>query len=255
MKFQQIESEIISAAGSGLQRPPVNLVDVAHDVGVVGVRRITCRDAFTHFQPTGPVIYLSQTLSGVRVRFIIAHELAHVMLRNSKVIELIQSRGQASLLDDEENLANRIAGTLLLPDSYVNAMRETRLTLARLEEVAGKAEMPLSMLIIRMATAGFDIALLHWRRGRRSWHVVDRPGTPVSLHGRVELSEFGRRAIDYLSDIESEVIIDCAVNGRRVKIRGQGYKQLGRREHALQFFAPTRDVWFVDAMNRYRQLG
>lgn len=256
MKFQErIESEIISVAAGGLRQPPVDLSQVARDIGVVGVHRISCRDAFTHFQPTGPVIYLSEAVYGTRMRFIIAHELAHIMLRNHAVVEWIERSGQVGLVDDEEGLANRVAGTLLLPDSWVEAIGGTRLTVEGLKEIARMAGMPIPMLITRLATAGIDIALLHWQRGRRSWHVVDRPGTPFFLHGYVEPSESGTRAIDHLGSAESEIIIDCDINGSRVRIGGRGYRHGSRGEQALQFLAPARDVWFLDAMGHYRKLG
>ncbi len=246
MQFQdQIESAIISATVGLPGKPPVDLRRIAKDIGVADVRRAHCRDAFTHFEPTGPVIYLNRTVSGAQERFIIAHELAHIMLRTPAAIEMIENRGQADLLDDEEEFANRIARTLLVPDTWVEEMKKTSLKLVRWEEAARLAGIPMSMLITRMATAGIDIALLHWRRGSRSWHVIDRPGTPLFLHGRIELSEIGRRTMDYLSRQESQVTVDCRINGSHVGISGRGYRLRESAEQVFQFLAPKHDVWLL----------
>lgn len=246
MEFpDQIESAVISAAVGLPGKPPVDLRRIVAELGVVDVRRIHCRNAFTHFEPTGPVIYLDQTVSGAQERFVIAHELAHIMLRTPAVIEMIENRGQADLLTDEEEFANRIARALLVPDEWIEEMKKTSLMLVRWEKVAFLAGIPMSMLITRMATAGIDIALLHWRRGSRSWHVIDRPGTPLFLHGYIELSEIGRRTMDYLSGQESRVTVDCRINGSHVGISGRGYKLRDCAEQAFQFLAPKHDVWLL----------
>ena len=222
----------------------MDLGRVAKDIGVGAIHWTPLRDAFTCFQPTGPIIYLSPSESGARIRFIFAHELAHVMIRRPETIRLIRRHGLASLLDDEEQLANRIAATLLVPDNWIEAMRATRPPLTDLEKTAQLAGIPIPMLVTRMAAAGIDIALLLWRRGSRSWYVADRPGTPCSLQGYVELSEPGRRAIDRLGDKESAVVVHSSVDGQPVTIGGRGFRRGKRGEDAFHFIAPSRDISF-----------
>jgi IrrE N-terminal-like domain len=238
-----IESEIISVTLGAPWQPPVDLRGVAEEIGAV-VHRAYCKNAFTQFLPAGPVIYLSRTADGPKMRFMLAHELAHVMLRKPRALELIERLDQANLLEDEEEFANRIAGTLLVPDSWIETLRRMRPSPELLEEVSSRAGITIAMLITRMAASGIDIALLHWRRSARSWHVVDRPGTPFSLHGCVELMESGKKAIDCLRGEESEVIVECRVDGEQATISGWGYRRGTYGEHAYQFLAPTRDVRF-----------
>ena len=244
MQTQHIESVIISATIGRQKQLPVDLNLILREVGAA-VRYTCCPNAFTHFQPAGPVIYLSTTAPNIRTRFMIAHELAHIILRTPAAIQLIENRGQTQLLEDEEDLANRIAGTLLVPDDWVEDMKRSLPTPAMLAGVAHQAGIPISLLVTRMKNAGVDIALIHWRRGKRSWQVIDRPGTPLSLHGCIEISAFGRRALDYLGHEESEVVTDCRVNGSWTRIKGRGFRFGNRNEHAFQFFAPRNDMSII----------
>lgn len=240
-KFESIESAIISVTVGRQSQLPINLDSIVQEIGVT-IKYTHCSDGFTHFRPGGPIIHLSTAVSSARGRFIVAHELAHILLRNPEAIHLIEYRGQAEMLDNEEDLANRIAGALLVPDNWVEDIKRERLSVARLWEVANRAGIPLSMLIRRMESAGVDIALMHWRHGKRSWQVIDRPGMPFSLHGHVEISALGRRTLDYLGREESEVVIDCRINGRWARIKGRGLRFGSRGEHVFQFLAPQEDI-------------
>src|SRR5215475_2511556 len=125
--MQQIESEIISVTVGRQRQVPVDLKHIARRLDTA-IRYTSCQGGFTHFQSNGPVIYLSNMATYAKGRFILAHELAHILLRYPQVIRLIQAHGQAELLDNEEDLANRIAGALLVPDIWVEEMKETELT-------------------------------------------------------------------------------------------------------------------------------
>jgi IrrE N-terminal-like domain len=239
---RQIETDIIAASLGGPREPPVNLALIASEIGVVDIRQTDRRDGYTDFRHAAPVIYINRMASRTRQRFILAHEVAHVMLRRPDVISLIRQRGQLELLDHEEKLANRIAAALLVPDSWIEAMKDADLGLADLESLARQAGIPVKRLITRLATAGLDVALLHWQRGNGAWHLVDRPGVPEFLHGQVELSERGRMAIERLGGRESQIVVDCHTAGQALRIRGSGCRR-GRNGHdALQLIRPTRDI-------------
>ena len=235
-----LESEIIATALGGPHEAPVDLNQVARYIGVSAVRHTPFVDGFTDFQMTGPVIYLGQTESRARTRFIYAHELAHVMIRAPEVRELMERRGLISLLKDEERLANSVASSLLIPDSWVEEIRTMNLAAIALEKIAAWARVSVMVLITRLAAAGLDIAMLHWQRGLYSWHVVDRPGVPLGLHGEIQPSGDGIRAIENLGQSESKLIIEGHVSGRHVKIAGRGRRNGG---HALQYIEPSRDIW------------
>ena len=234
---QQIESEIIAVTLGGQRQIPVDLHRIACRVGAA-IRYTYCQSGFTHFQPGGPVIYLSNMATYARGRFIVAHELAHILLRYPEAVQLLQEHGQTDLLENEEDLANRIAGALLVPDNWVEEMRRAQLTPSTLLEVARRAGIPIPMLITRIKNAGIGIALLHWRRGRNNlWHVVDRPGTPAFLHTYIAISERGNTALDCLGHGQSEIVVDCHVNGTRRRLAGNGFRWGDNGEHVFQFLA------------------
>jgi hypothetical protein len=152
----------------------------------------------------------------------------------------MQMRGQVNLLVDEEVLADRIAATLLVPDSWIETLSNTCRPLSRLVHTARLADVSVMTLVTRMASSGINIALLHWRKGNDLWHVIDRPGAPPSLHGYIKPSAIGYSAIENLSREESDVVVDCSVNGRHAKISGRGYRH---REHVFHFLEPSVDIW------------
>lgn len=242
---QPIETEIIAASLGGPREPPVNLALIAREIGVVDIRQAERRDGYTDFRRAAPVIYVNRLAPRTRQRFILAHELAHVMLRKPEVISLIKLRGQWGLLDNEESLANRIGAALLVPDSWVAAMKDTDLGLADLESVARQAGIPVKNLITRLAAADLDVALLHWQRGRDAWHLIDRLGVPESLRGRVELSARGRRAIERLGGRESPVVVDCQAAGRALRIGGSARRRGLNGQDVLQLVSPARDIEYA----------
>jgi hypothetical protein len=239
---ERIESEIVAVALGGPREPPVDLCQIARDIGVDAIRPTNFRHGFTDFRPGAPVIYLNSMQLGTTWRFVFAHELAHVMLRMPEIVRLIQMLGRAELLVDEEEFADRIAATILLPDNWIEALRRTSRPLRRLGHTARLANVSVMTLVARMASSDIDISLLHWRKGNGAWHVIDRPGVPPSLHGYVKPSTVGHWAIENLRREESDVVVDCHVNGRHARIGGRGYR-LG--EHVFHFLEPSVEIWIA----------
>ncbi len=172
--------------------------------------------------------------------FILAHEIAHVMLGLPQVQYVLERSGQTGQLGNEEELADRVGAAILVSDSWVYALRKVHCTLTGLEQVARIAYVPLAVLIGRVSSSQMNIGLLHWWRGEHSWHVIDRPGVPSCLRGYFELSEAGRRKFDNLGNKELIVSIDGRVNGRPVKIEGQAYRT-GRE--VFQLLEPSCEIW------------
>jgi hypothetical protein len=225
----------------------VDLYQVAREIGVREIRQVDSRNSFTSFGPARPVIYLNYLGAETRRRFVLAHEISHVMLRTPEVTQLM-SMTEPTVFD-EEDLADRIARTLLVPDSWVDALRERR-SLEWLEDIARQADVPLTELIRRMTHASIDVALLHWRRADYVWHVIDRPGAPPSLQGHVKPSPSGHQAIESLRHRESNIIVSCLVNNRQTIICGTAHR---RGRHVLQLIEPARDVQVATPENQARR--
>jgi len=223
----RIESRIIRAVLGSPPEPPVDLFKLASDMGAAPVRRAHIQAGCTDFSQRQPVIFLNRTETGARMRFILAHEIAHIMLRTPAAQSVLQGTGPPELPGSEEELADRIGATILVPDSLVRALRKVRYTLAGLEHFARRADVSLTILIHRLSSAQINVGLLHWWRGDHSWHVIDRPGVPSCLHGYFELSEAGHRRFENLRNREWMVTIDGHVDGRRMEITGPAYRQGG----------------------------
>jgi hypothetical protein len=238
---KRIESEIITAILGGPWAPPVDLFNIAAALGVNGIEKTEFRDGFTDFRFSRAVVYLNGKEAGPRMRFVFAHELAHVMLRTPQAMYLIKMRGCAGILHDEEAFASRIAAELLIPGSWIEKIA-SRVTLARLMTAAHMAEVSLSILVAQMALAGIDVALLRWRQGNGSWRVIDRPGVPYCLDDHIVPSEQGKVAIESLDSEESRITVDGRVGGRNAKISGYGLRY---GKYALQLIEPSRAVCFA----------
>ena len=132
----RIESEIVIVALGGPREPPVDLIQIAREMRVGDIRPTNFRSGFTDFSSAAPVIYLNNVQLDTTKRFVFAHELAHVMLRMSDVVRLIHMQGRANLLADEEVLADGIAATILVPDSWIDALRKTRCSYKQFRDIA-----------------------------------------------------------------------------------------------------------------------
>lgn len=245
----RIESEIVSIALGGMRQPPVDLYQIARDIRVSDILPTNYRHGYTDFGPPNPVIYLNYRQLETKWRFVLAHEIAHVMLRMRPVRHLLQVRGRTDLLIDEEVFADSIAATILMPDSLIEKLRGTHRPLKRVQYTARLANVSVMMLVARMASSDIDIALLHWRKRNDAWHVIDRPGAPPCLHGYVKPSTTGHQAIENLHREESRVIVDCHINGRHAKIGGRGYRH---EEHVFHFLEPSVDIWIAPEVNRVK---
>jgi Zn-dependent peptidase ImmA (M78 family) len=236
----RIESLIIRSAIGNPPEPPVDLFKVADRLGIQVERATEYRDGYTDFREQRPVIFLNQEDSGIRMRFILAHEIAHVILHAPRTRYILDMADRAALLRNEEELADRIGAAILIPDGWLRTLRNVRYTLAGLERVARLADVPLATLIERMSAAHIHVALLQWQKARSAWHIIHRPGAPSCLHGHFELSEFSKGEFENLSDTEGAVTIDGSVDRRRVTISGLAYR---RGQEVSMLIGPSSEIW------------
>lgn len=249
-----IESEIISLALDRLPSLPVNLEAVARHIGVANIILSECRAGFTTFDAVGPTVHLSVSMSHTKARFVLAHELAHVMLRLPRVIRLMQSRACAELLADEEQLADGIAETLLMPNAWIEVMRTSWVNLADALYLAKQADVSIQALIRRMAASRIDIGMLQWRKERLSWAVVDRPGVSSHLHGCLKPTFAGYWSLENVRVEESDLTVECHLDDRHLAVVGTGMRrgrdvfQLVRPSQRLAAATHGTVEWFKEQM-------
>jgi IrrE N-terminal-like domain len=249
-----IESEIISIALDRLPPPPVDLEAVARCIGIAEVIRTECRAGFTAFDGRSPIVHVSGSIPHAKSRFIIAHELAHVMLRLPRVMSLIRNRRCVALLEDEERLADGIAQTLLMPDAWIESMRTSWVTLVDVLFFAEQADVSPQALIRRMAASRIDLGMLQWRRAALRWAVIDRPGVSSQLHGCLNPTFAGYWALENAGIEESDLLVDCYLNDRHVTVVGTGIRE---GSDVLQLVRPSNELsaaingtvdWFKEQM-------
>ena len=225
----------------------MDLFQIARRMGVKGIRSTEFRDGYSDFTRESPAIFLNRKDSGARMRFILAHEIAHVILRTPRARYILEMSEQNRLPKNEEELADRIGAAILIPDSWLHTLRNVRCTLTGLERVARLAGVPLMTLIGRMSSAHINVALLQWRKGDSSWYIVDRPGVPSCLQGHFELSEVSNRRLGNLSSKEWGITIDGHVDGRHVIVSGPAYR---RGDEASLLIEPGCGIW--RSLDEYR---
>lgn len=174
------------------------------------------------------------------------------MLRLPSVTRLLERTGRLILLRNEERLADQIAATLLIPDSWVEVMRRSFVGLTQIIQIAQQAEVSPELLIRRLAASRFDVAMLRWGREKFRWAILDRPGVPSVMHRCLTPSFSGQWALENVGDEESNLVIDCYLDSRRVGIAGTGIRC---KDDVLQLLQPSRSLLPPErsAMDGYRE--
>jgi Zn-dependent peptidase ImmA (M78 family) len=243
--LNNVASRVVLAVLGGFPDPPVDLFAIAEDLGVTDIRGTTFRDGYTDFRYARPVIYLNQHDASARMRFVLAHEVAHIMIRSLQAQPELQRAFVAYRLlrETEERLADRIAALILLPDRWIDGLRRARQSLEGLQSVARMADVTLATLIRRMSSRSIKVGLLHWHRISASWEVTDRPGIPPSLQGHISLPEPWRRPFDSLIEKERVVRVIYTVDGNPVPVMGLA---LRKDDEVFHLIDPDSDLWLHD---------
>lgn len=115
-------------AGSEISAPPIDLNDVLRREGVA----LTSAPADEHISGfllrragEAPVIGFNSSLPGVRQRFVVAHELGHLLLHHQTGLHVdrslvrLEHREKSDPADEDEVEANRFAAELLMPEEFI----------------------------------------------------------------------------------------------------------------------------------------
>ena len=177
---------------------PVDLTQIAESLGVVEITTTNMvEDGRTAWIEGSPRIELRADRPPTRMRFTLAHEIAHVLIeRDQSVVR----RTQALDHDDVEMLCDWIAASILMPRSWMRRFVDNdhyNLSLIRL--IAHKAEVSLSAATVRLAeVGGRTCALLRLQRSARRWLVIGYAAVPTEYHARLEITPETSAAIDRL---------------------------------------------------------
>jgi hypothetical protein len=233
------EAEIIAIMLGQTPSPPVILVDVAKQLGVAGIVIDDIRAGFTVFSSDGPVIHLSKSRDPSQRRFILAHELGHVILWSIRAKQDFQGRQALTATPNEERLADRLADTLLVPDSLIRDVLDAGVTLMNLIHAARAADVAPELVVRRLTTLHVDVGMLRWRREGQRWAVVGRPGVSSGLYGCLRPSFAGQWELENAGEEEAELVVDCYVNDVHAKVVGSGARM---NEDVLQLLRPSQKL-------------
>jgi Zn-dependent peptidase ImmA (M78 family) len=146
--YRQAEREAISLLNrTGMFEPPVNPVDIAHDLGVeVSFVTFTgeSQGVSGFYDPTQNAIYVNEEDAGVRQTFTIAHELGHKVLHDdwarSEAYKVLWRDPRKQGKDRFEQEANAFAANLLMPRQMIGRYKQYPLSvIARIFAVSEDA--------------------------------------------------------------------------------------------------------------------
>ena len=177
---------------------PVDLVQIATSLGVIEIRTSEMtEDGRTTWVSGSPRIELREDRPDTRMRFTLAHEIAHLLIERDQAV-FRRTRGLDH--DGIETLCDRIAAAILMPRSWIlRYANNAQFNLSLIRLVAHKADVSLSAATVRISeVSGRTCALLRLQRTPRRWLVVGYAAVPSEYHGRLEFMPETSAAIDRL---------------------------------------------------------
>lgn len=171
-----------------LDRRAVDVVRLARALSAeVIVDQGMLHEGRTNWRKGRPVIRIrSPRVDGVRVRFTIAHEIGHVLVDRFRTWP--ELRGYSPGSWELERLCDEVAGSLLLPEHYVDAVIGARRpTIERIRTLALRSRTSLSAASVRLRRLGRPVRILNFRLAH---------GRPLRLNSSVG---FRREALSDLT--------------------------------------------------------
>lgn len=177
---------------------PVDLERIAESLGVIEtVATELTEDGRTTWVDGRPRIELRADRPTTRMRFTLAHEIAHVLIERDRTVA---RRTQGLNHDDVEILCDWIAASILMPRAWIQRYAERSLyNLSLIRLVAHRADVSLSAATVRLAeVGGRTCMLLRLQRSPRRWVVVGHAAVPSEYHGVLEVPPESSSLIDGL---------------------------------------------------------
>lgn len=144
-----------------IQRPPVNLIQIARHVGIQCIRELDIRLDGQLFELDGGryEVILSSQAPYTRRRFTLAHEIGHLLVA--------RDGGDIACGDEAtEELCNAVAAELLLPMRFLREVESNKIDVPAIRKVASRFQCSLEAAAWRLLNMGaIEGALLIWRVG------------------------------------------------------------------------------------------
>lgn len=201
--------------------PIANLVEAVEDAGVVVARcdfstsKVDALSVYEERDQLPPLIVMSETLPGDRLRFSVAHELGHIVLHHHLEFEE----------RDVESEANRFAAELLMPAADIKASLRN-LTLQKLASLKPYWKVSMQALLMRAQ----QLQTISDYRARQLWVQLGSAGyrseepLPLPIEEPTLLSEAVSLHLDRLGYSEDELRSLVRLNDREFRAQYGRYR-------------------------------
>ena len=201
---------------------PLDLEALAASFGVTDiVLAPLVEDGRVIWRDEGPCIELRADRPYGRMRFTLAHELAHVLVRGRDAVGEV-ARRTFDTATDEEELCDAIAAALLLPRDWVLKVGSRPSTLSRLRFLSNRAGVSLSAAAVRLAEVTSTTSILfRWRQTDSRWICASVAAVPPHLFGRMRLPNSSTAILSAAGYRDQWVDISILFGGREIVCRAQ----------------------------------
>ena len=197
-RIQKGLAENLAQIASQGDEIPVDLPRLAESLGVTEILLTELvEDGRTTWVDGRPRIELRADRPAARMRFTLAHEIAHVLVAQDQTVA---RRTQGLDHDVLETLCDWVAASILMPRDWMQRFAERddyNLSLLRL--IANHADVSLSSAAVRLSeVGGRTCMLLRLQRAPRRWVVVGHAGVPREYVGTLEVTSETSLLLDNL---------------------------------------------------------
>ena len=175
----------------------------------------------------GPHIALQAGQKPSRLRFTLAHELAHVYLGHGRDGQDLHGQTFRDARP-EERLADAIAGHLLVSNAEISRLREAEPTIADIRETANRLGVSQSVVVRQLAEAD---RTHHWllinlkRAPEGSWHFWRITGRIRGLSEKMRIAESEYPRLDRIPECDIHLQILTDVGGLPMQLEGTGNRR------------------------------
>lgn len=199
--------------------PPTNLDAIAGHLQVKSIRTspLSMRGRVL-FERGGVVIELNEQLEPIERRYVLAHELGHLILEGDRIAKAL-AQSVAWKYRQTEELCNQAALELLLPTDWLLANQPK--TMAAAVETANRAEISVDVLAPKLVDTGV------WKGDRLWWLSAEPPYRLLRSHPSwdadfIDRVSIGQRSIDLIracsesanckvADIDAEIVGESVI--------------------------------------------
>jgi len=213
-------AELVEAIADGLMQslrlrriPPVNPFEIAERIGVTVRYGSLAGDGHVEFNHLDAMVTLNTRSNMCVQRFVLAHELCHVVLHDPDVAFVVQSAGID--LGREEAICQAFAGELMMPRRWVGRVVGPKdRSLAAVKGLADTAGVSLSAAHVRLSRVRrWRNTLLYFHR-YREWTPLVLAGEPPRTRGAIHFCGTNARDIDalYKRSSRSKAILETKLD-------------------------------------------